>query len=58
MSVSTTAKDRVCAPGTATHGTLGKSYCGRSKVPVSKSWLTVTCSDCKAARDADEEAIA
>ncbi|QYF98475.1 hypothetical protein [Microbacterium sp. PAMC21962] len=54
MSVSTAAKDRVCAPGTATRGTLGKSYCGRSKVPVSKSWLSVTGSDCKAARSADE----
>ena len=57
MSVSTAAKDRVCAPGTANWGTLGKSYCGRSKVRVSKSWLAVTWPDWKAVRRAAEGVI-
>lgn len=53
--VSTTAKDRVCAAGTAAGGTLGRSYCGRQKGALSKSWIGVTCQDCMAARRADEE---
>lgn len=55
--VSTAAKDRVCAPGTAAGGTLGRSYCGR-KGPRATSWLGVTCEDCKSARRADEAARA
>lgn len=58
MGVSTTAKDRVCAPGIAANGTLGRGYCGRAakKEARSTSWLGVTCADCKAARAADEAA--
>ncbi|WP_336642311.1 hypothetical protein [Microbacterium sp. MMO-56] len=52
--VSTSAKDRVCAPGTAAGRTLGRSYCGRSKATRATSWVAVTCADCRAARAADE----
>lgn len=38
------------------NATLGRSYCGRKDVQQSKSWLHVTCQDCKAARAADEAA--
>lgn len=55
-SVSTAAKDRVCAQGTAAGGTLGRAYCGRSKSTRATSWIAVTCPDCKAARAADEAA--
>lgn len=50
--VSTTAKDRICAPGAG--DTLGRSYCGRSSAKRATSWVAVTCADCRAAHAADE----
>lgn len=47
--VSTPDAHRVCAPNIDT----GKAYCGR-KNKNTDEWDRVTCSDCAAARRADE----
>lgn len=49
-AVSTPDAHRVCAPNTDT----GRAYCGR-KNNRTDVWDRVTCTDCKAARRADEE---
>lgn len=50
---STAAKDRVCADGTALHGTASRAYCGRTSGKRATTWSEVTCTDCAAARRAD-----
>lgn len=47
---STTEKDRTCAEGAP-----GRGYCGR-KTKTPTAWTAVTCTDCHAARRADEQA--
>ncbi|MEV8023684.1 hypothetical protein [Microbacterium sp. NPDC080220] len=45
-------------PAADTHGAseiAGRAYCGRKAKTTEKSWTTVTCADCQAARRADEE---
>ncbi|WP_291053681.1 hypothetical protein [Herbiconiux sp.] len=46
---SNTGSSAVHAPGEA-----GKAYCGR-RAATAAAWTQVTCSDCHAARRADEE---
>lgn len=55
-TATTAAKDRICADGTGLHATVGRAYCGRSSTKRTPSWDDVTCSECRAARRADEEA--
>jgi len=47
----TTESSRVCAPGAP-----GRGYCGRKSKTPEADWSTVTCSECHAARRADEQA--
>ncbi len=48
---STPDKERRCAKGPT-----GRGYCGRKTKTPEPKWNTVTCSDCLAARRADEAA--
>lgn len=43
------------SPSTAVHGMLDyrRAYCGRRGVKLVNDWAEVTCTDCRAARDAD-----
>jgi hypothetical protein len=50
--VSTPDAHRVCAAGEP-----GRGYCGRkADAKTTKDWAQVVCSDCEAARRADEDA--
>jgi hypothetical protein len=48
---SNTGSSALHAPGAA-----GRAYCGRRTTSLAKSWASTTCSDCLAARRADQEA--
>lgn len=48
---STPDNVRLCAIGTRGHG-----YCGRTSSKKTADWAAVTCTDCHAARRADESA--